>query len=247
MTCYLGSPDVDYAKAPRSLRGRRRGGSRSRRNSPALDRASGDRGRALYVLDVHTYRDGAGAASTWHPYSVADLRQRRSVMRRLVLSASLAALVLAAATPVAAQTATAAGRGRPRPGRRRLLAVPQPGAASGARRAGCMEAPRLQHGAARRPTDAARSRHRDPIPDHPFRSRPAASCRQADRLPGGAGKELVEARCAVCHDLERVTIVKRQPRDWETIVGNMYERWGMSAPDEVRTITSYLVAQFGRD
>jgi hypothetical protein len=44
-----------------------------------------------------------------------------------------------------------------------------------------------------------------------------------------------------------VTIVKRQKRDWETIVGNMYERWGMSAPDEVRTITSYLVAQFGRD
>ena len=59
--------------------------------------------------------------------------------------------------------------------------------------------------------------------------------------------ELVETRCAVCHDLERVTIVKRQPRDWETIVGNMYERWGMSAPDEVRTITSYLAAQFGRD
>jgi len=66
-------------------------------------------------------------------------------------------------------------------------------------------------------------------------------------LPGGAGKELVETRCAVCHDLERVTIVRRQQRDWETIVGNMYERWGMSAPDEVRTITSYLVAQFGRE
>ena len=66
-------------------------------------------------------------------------------------------------------------------------------------------------------------------------------------LPGGAGKELVETRCAVCHDLERVTIVKRQPRDWETIVGNMYERWGVSAPDEVRTITSYLVTQFGRE
>ena len=66
-------------------------------------------------------------------------------------------------------------------------------------------------------------------------------------LPGGAGKELVETRCAVCHDLERVTIVKRQKRDWETIVGNMYERWGVSAPDEVRTITTYLVAQFGRE
>src|SRR4029453_3904856 len=66
-------------------------------------------------------------------------------------------------------------------------------------------------------------------------------------LPGGTGKELVETRCAVCHDLERVTIVKRQKRDWERNAGNMYERWGMSAPDEVRTITSYLVAQFGRE
>jgi cytochrome c5 len=66
-------------------------------------------------------------------------------------------------------------------------------------------------------------------------------------LPNGAGKDLVETRCAVCHDLERVTAVKRQKRDWETIVGDMYERWGQSAPDEVQTISAYLVGQFGRE
>ena len=111
-----------------------------------------------------------------------------------------------------------------------------------------MEAPRLQHGAARRPTDAARSRHRDQYLITHFGPGQPLPAGKPITLPGGAGKELVETRCAVCHDLERVTIVKRQPaRDWETIVGNMYERWGMSAPDEVRTITSYLVAQFGRD
>ena len=76
---------------------------------------------------------------------------------------------------------------------------------------------------------------------------PGAPVAPSAPLPSGAGKELVETRCAVCHDLERVTIVKRQKRDWETIVSNMYERRGMSAPDEVRTITSYLVAQFGRE
>jgi hypothetical protein len=27
----------------------------------------------------------------------------------------------------------------------------------------------------------------------------------------------------------------------------MYERWGMSAPDEVKAISAYLVAQFGRE
>src|SRR5258705_3666655 len=66
-------------------------------------------------------------------------------------------------------------------------------------------------------------------------------------LPSGPGKELVETRCAVCHTLERVTIVKRQKRDWETIVANMYERWGQSAPDEVQAISAYLVAQFGHN
>jgi hypothetical protein len=31
-----------------------------------------------YLLDIHTYRDGIGTASTWHPpYSVADLRSRK--------------------------------------------------------------------------------------------------------------------------------------------------------------------------
>jgi cytochrome c5 len=76
---------------------------------------------------------------------------------------------------------------------------------------------------------------------------PGAPATETVALPGGPGKELVETRCAVCHNLERVTIVKRQKRDWDTIVANMYERWGMSAPDEVQAISAYLVAQFGRN
>jgi hypothetical protein len=64
-------------------------------------------------------------------------------------------------------------------------------------------------------------------------------------LPNGSGKELVETRCAVCHTLERVTAVKRHSRDWETVVADMYERWGVSAPDEVQAIKNYLVANFG--
>jgi cytochrome c5 len=66
-------------------------------------------------------------------------------------------------------------------------------------------------------------------------------------LPSGPGRELVETRCAVCHTLERVTIVKRGKRDWETIVADMYERWGMTAPEEVQAINAYLAAQFGRE
>jgi len=66
-------------------------------------------------------------------------------------------------------------------------------------------------------------------------------------LPNGPGRELVETRCAVCHTLERVTIVKREKRDWEAIVARMYERWGVAAPEEAQAISAYLVAQFGRN
>jgi hypothetical protein len=66
-------------------------------------------------------------------------------------------------------------------------------------------------------------------------------------LPAGPGKELVETRCTLCHDLERVTAAPRQKHDWDGIVANMFERYGVSAPDEARAISDYLVAQFGRE
>ena len=65
-------------------------------------------------------------------------------------------------------------------------------------------------------------------------------------LPSAPGKDLVETRCAVCHSLERVTIVKRDKREWENIVASMYDRWGVNAPAEVQAINGYLAAQFGR-
>jgi len=76
---------------------------------------------------------------------------------------------------------------------------------------------------------------------------PGAPAPGSVTLPAGAGKELVETRCAVCHSLERVTGIRRQKSDWDHIVANMYDRWGVSAPDEAQAITSYLAAQFGRN
>jgi cytochrome c5 len=65
-------------------------------------------------------------------------------------------------------------------------------------------------------------------------------------LPAGAGKELVETRCVMCHDLERVVGLKRGKQDWEGIVANMVDRGAIATPEEARTIMTYLVAQFGR-
>jgi len=76
---------------------------------------------------------------------------------------------------------------------------------------------------------------------------PGAPAAPPAPLPGGPGRELVESRCTVCHSLERVTIVKRSKHQWQAIVANMYERWGVAAPEEAQAITAYLDAQFGRE
>jgi cytochrome c5 len=65
-------------------------------------------------------------------------------------------------------------------------------------------------------------------------------------LPPGPGKELVETRCTLCHDLERVTAAKRQKSEWDGVVANMLDRFGLSAPEEARQIAAYLNEQFGQ-
>jgi cytochrome c5 len=65
-------------------------------------------------------------------------------------------------------------------------------------------------------------------------------------LPAGPGKELVETRCTLCHDLERVTAAKREKREWDSVVANMLERFGLQAPDEARAISAYLGAHYGQ-
>jgi cytochrome c5 len=64
-------------------------------------------------------------------------------------------------------------------------------------------------------------------------------------LPDGPGKDLVEARCTACHDLERITVVKRQRAEWPTLVANMVGRGAVATPDEAKAISSYLAANFG--
>jgi benzoylformate decarboxylase len=79
MTCYLGDPDIDYAKSAQAF-----GVEGEVVKEPAGLKDAVARGqRAVadgrpYLLDVHTYRDGIGAVSTWHPpYSVAAQRTRK--------------------------------------------------------------------------------------------------------------------------------------------------------------------------
>jgi cytochrome c5 len=64
-------------------------------------------------------------------------------------------------------------------------------------------------------------------------------------LPDGAGKNLVETRCGLCHDLERVAAIKRSRAQWPAIMANMVARGATATPDEAKTMTDYLAANFG--
>jgi len=79
MTCYNGSPDVDFAKTAQAFGVEGETVSEPGEVRAALDRAkrANVEGRP-YLLDIHTRRDGIGAASSWYPaYSIAEQRTRR--------------------------------------------------------------------------------------------------------------------------------------------------------------------------
>jgi cytochrome c5 len=65
-------------------------------------------------------------------------------------------------------------------------------------------------------------------------------------LPEGDGKQLVQTRCAMCHDIGRVVTVRRSREDWERITKNMTERGPQATSQQVQTIVSYLTAKFGK-
>jgi benzoylformate decarboxylase len=79
MTCYIGSPDIDYVKAAAAFGVEGETVTKPEHIEAAIERAKAATvaGRP-YLLDVHVHRDGIGGESTWHPpYSVAALRTRK--------------------------------------------------------------------------------------------------------------------------------------------------------------------------
>ena len=69
---------------------------------------------------------------------------------------------------------------------------------------------------------------------------------KAVTLPPGDGKQLVETRCGLCHDLERVVAVPRHKTDWPIIVANMAERGAPVTGAETQAISDYLAANFSK-
>jgi len=67
---------------------------------------------------------------------------------------------------------------------------------------------------------------------------------QAQDLPAGKGKELVENNCESCHGLD-VIVAQHSTRDgWASIVDYMVSRGASGTPAEIATIVDYLAKNF---
>jgi competence ComEA-like helix-hairpin-helix protein len=67
---------------------------------------------------------------------------------------------------------------------------------------------------------------------------------QAQDLPAGKGKELVENTCGSCHGLD-IVVAQRGTKDaWASIVDSMVSRGATGTPEELATIVDYLAKNF---
>ncbi len=64
-------------------------------------------------------------------------------------------------------------------------------------------------------------------------------------LPDGAGKDLVEARCSVCHGLDRIAMSKRSPAEWDKILHRMGFLGATLSADDTKSVAAYLDTKFG--
>ena len=67
---------------------------------------------------------------------------------------------------------------------------------------------------------------------------------QAQDLPAGKGKDLVENTCGSCHGLDVVVAQHATKDGWASIVDYMVSRGASGTPEEIATIVDYLAKNF---
>ena len=72
----------------------------------------------------------------------------------------------------------------------------------------------------------------------------AVSAQSQTGLPEGNGKALIEANCAQCHDLERVSNARFTREDWQITVTRMVAHGAVLKDDEIAVVTDYLARNF---
>jgi competence ComEA-like helix-hairpin-helix protein len=75
---------------------------------------------------------------------------------------------------------------------------------------------------------------------------PMSHLAQAQELPNGKGKEVVQQTCGLCHETALIVYhgaAKKQ--DWSFLVDDMISRGASASAEQIQAIKDYLVKQFG--
>jgi len=70
---------------------------------------------------------------------------------------------------------------------------------------------------------------------------------QAQLLPHGEGKLVVESACSTCHSLTNITDMRRTSAQWEYIITMMVSYGANLSDNEIETVLLYLNENFGKE
>jgi cytochrome c5 len=70
---------------------------------------------------------------------------------------------------------------------------------------------------------------------------------QAQDLPDGKGKDLLQQICTDCHGLDVITSQRATKDGWASIVDSMVSRGANGTKDQLDAIIDYLAKNFGPD
>lgn len=89
---------------------------------------------------------------------------------------------------------------------------------------------------------------RPPSPVAAGGTSPASRTADADALPDGAGKRILQTHCTWCHDLGEVTKFNGfyNRAQWRDVVVTMVEYGAKVETDDVEVLSDYLVEHLGR-
>ncbi len=70
---------------------------------------------------------------------------------------------------------------------------------------------------------------------------------QAQDLPDGKGKDLLQMICTDCHGLDVITAQRATKDGWASIVDSMVSRGASGTKEQLDTIVDYLAKNFAPD
>ena len=79
-------------------------------------------------------------------------------------------------------------------------------------------------------------------------AQPVSRTAEAEALPGGAGKQILQTSCTSCHDLGEVTKFRGyyNRAQWRDIVVTMVQYGAKVEGKDVEVLTDYLVEHLGK-